>query len=325
MLKLVYLFENYDLAKKVLSYWEHDEENLEEMLGYFRISSNAVYPFTREGRVCFLRMAPVSEKLETDIRGELEFIHYLLKNGYPAMKPVKALSGEELVTADTGYGTYFAAVFEKVDGVPISETDYGRDRMLAYGSALGRLHALSAEYVPAVKKRNHKDILEGIAKTLEEYHGCGQAFAELAAVEAILDSLPVTKGNYGLIHYDFEPDNVFWDEGKKECSVIDFDDGIYCWYGLDLEQVRDSLAQELEGESLETAWTSFLEGYAGEYSYTEETQALLPLMRRFVNLHSYAGLIRCVSSVIGEEPQWLEELRGKLEEKIRKLESGFSG
>lgn len=59
MLKLEYLFENYELAREALSLWEHDEDNLEEMLGYFRISSNAVYPFTREGRVCFLRLAPV--------------------------------------------------------------------------------------------------------------------------------------------------------------------------------------------------------------------------------------------------------------------------
>ena len=99
MLKLEYLFENYELAREALSLWEHDEDNLEEMLGYFRISSNAVYPFTREGRVCFLRLAPVGEKAETDVRGELEFIRYLLKEGYPALRPVRSLSGEDMVVA----------------------------------------------------------------------------------------------------------------------------------------------------------------------------------------------------------------------------------
>lgn len=71
MLKLEYLFENYELAREALALWEHDEENLEEMLGYFRISSNAVYPFTREGRVCFLRLAPVGEKAETGCQGRV--------------------------------------------------------------------------------------------------------------------------------------------------------------------------------------------------------------------------------------------------------------
>lgn len=35
MLKLEYLFENYELAREALSLWEHDEDNLEEMLGVF--------------------------------------------------------------------------------------------------------------------------------------------------------------------------------------------------------------------------------------------------------------------------------------------------
>lgn len=229
-----------------------------------------------------------------------------------------------MVVADTGFGRYFACVFEKVDGVEISEAGYGREVMYAYGRALGRLHALSSGYVPVVRKREHKEILEWIRRTLEEHGGCREAFTELAAVERELGRLPVTTENYGLVHYDFELDNVFWDEGKKECSVIDFDDGIYCWYGLDLEQVRDSLAEELEGEQLEKAWRDFQEGYACEYAYPEEMRELLPLMRRFVDLRSYAGLIRCISSVTEEEPQWLVELRGKLNGKIERLEEGFS-
>ena len=88
--------------------------------------------------------------------------------------------------------------------------------------------------------------------------------------------------------------------------------------------MRDSLAEELEGEQLEKAWGDFQEGYACEYAYPEETRELLPLMRRFVDLRSYAGLIRCISSVTEEEPQWLEELRGKLNGKIERLEEGFS-
>lgn len=52
MLKLENMFENFDLVREALAFWAHDDENLEEMLGYFRISSNAVYPFTA-GRCVF--------------------------------------------------------------------------------------------------------------------------------------------------------------------------------------------------------------------------------------------------------------------------------
>lgn len=49
MLKLRYLFENYDLAKEALENWKHDEDALDEMLPQFRISSNAIYPFCQGG------------------------------------------------------------------------------------------------------------------------------------------------------------------------------------------------------------------------------------------------------------------------------------
>ena len=53
MLKLKHLFENYSLAKKALEHWSHDEDNLDEMLSRFRISSNAIYPFMQAGQICF--------------------------------------------------------------------------------------------------------------------------------------------------------------------------------------------------------------------------------------------------------------------------------
>ena len=245
--------------------------------------------------------------------------------GYPALKAVASVSGEELLRLETVYGCFYASVFEGVDGVQMVDSGYPREAVYAYGRALGRLHALSAVYVPTVRKRSYADILKWIREVLEEYGGSKGARQELEKVRKALDGLPKTAENYGLVHYDFEPDNVFWDASERVCRVIDFDDGIYCWYALDLAQVWDSLEDELEGEKerLPEIKKTFLEGYAEEYAYTQETESMLALMRRFVNLRSYARLIRCVSSRTAEEPDWLVELREKLNGKIRALEDGF--
>ena len=62
MLKLKYLFEKYQLVRTVLNHWKYDEETFDELTKYFRISSNAIYPFASNGKICFLRLAPTDEK-----------------------------------------------------------------------------------------------------------------------------------------------------------------------------------------------------------------------------------------------------------------------
>jgi len=47
----------------------------------------------------------------------------------------------------------------------------------------------------------------------------------------------------------------------------------------------------------------------------------LPLMRRFSNLYGYARLIRCVAEKFADEPEWLTELRKKLERAILEKEA----
>lgn len=76
MLKLQYLHKNEELAAMLLGNWEHDPESL-HLFQYYRISSNAVYPFENTGHSQLLRFAPVTEKQKDNILAELEFIAYL--------------------------------------------------------------------------------------------------------------------------------------------------------------------------------------------------------------------------------------------------------
>jgi len=111
MLQLKYLYENYDLAKFSLKNWEYDAETLGDCLQHFRISSNAVYPFLWQGKMRFLRLSPVSEKIESNLKGEIEFLCYLQSRSYPAVIPVASNSGKLVVTLDSVWGKYYASVF----------------------------------------------------------------------------------------------------------------------------------------------------------------------------------------------------------------------
>ena len=321
MLKLKYLFENYDLAKEALESWEYDHDTLDKMLSQFRISSNAIYPFCQNSEVCFLRLSPTEEKIEKNIFGEMEFIFYLLACGYPALKPIRTKSGEICLKLDTKWGQFYATAFSKVDGVPIEDTEMSREILFEYGKALGKLHSLSSNFEPQTKKWTHREVLDWIASVLSEYNAPDDVVSEQIAIKSELDGLPANHNHYGLVHYDFEPDNVFYDKEKKSCSVIDFDDGMYHWFALDIEQVFDSLENELSGELLQSAKSEFIRGYKKEHCYTQEMKESGPLMRRFINLYGYARLIRCVAEEFADEPEWLAELRKKLRKAILEKEA----
>lgn len=323
MLKLKYLFENYGLAKEALKNWEYDNNTLDNMLSQFRISSNAIYPFRQNGKVCFLRLAPLDEKMEKNVLGEMEFINYLLECGYPALKPVRTKTGEICLKLDTEWGQFYATAFSRVDGVPIEDTEMSNEIMFEYGKTLGKLHSLSSKFEPKTKKWTHSEVLDWIASALSEYNAPDYVVSELIAIKSELDGLPANHNNYGLVHYDFELDNVFYDKEKKTCSVIDFDDGMYHWYALDIEQVFDSLEEKLSGEALQIAKNEFVRGYQEKHCYTQEMNTSRPLMRRFINLYGYARLIRSVAEKFADESEWLVELRKKLDKSILEKEASM--
>lgn len=325
MLKLKYLYENYDLAEFALKNWEYETETLGDYLQHFRISSNAIYPFLWQGNMRFLRLSPMSEKMKNNLKGELEFLCYLQNRSYPAVIPVASNSGEFVVTLDSSWGKYYASVFKGVDGNPIEDTDCNDHILYAYGKALGQLHMLSAEYSPEIRKWTYHDVLLWIGKVLKEYHAPNKMLVELEKVQQALNELPQTSNTFGLIHYDFEPDNVFWDEDKQCCTVIDFEDGMYHFFLVDLEQALDALLEDIPTDRQLIAKEIFLQGYQSVKMLESDYAEKLKLMRRFCNLYSYARLIRCVAEEYPNEPDWMVKLREKLHRKIELLESSVTG
>jgi hypothetical protein len=62
MLRLKYLFNDVNLAEMILKNWDYDEGST-EMFKFYRISSNAIYPFKYKGRTQLLRFAPALGRL----------------------------------------------------------------------------------------------------------------------------------------------------------------------------------------------------------------------------------------------------------------------
>ena len=126
------------------------------------VISNAIYPFRQEGELCFLRLAPVEEKIEQNVLGELEFIQYLANHNFNAPEPINTLSGKTFLKLNTKWGEYYASAFKKVCGVPMEELNLTDKVVYQYGKSLGKLHSLSANFIPEIKKWTYNEVLECI-------------------------------------------------------------------------------------------------------------------------------------------------------------------
>ncbi|MCR8644336.1 phosphotransferase [Paenibacillus sp. N1-5-1-14] len=316
MLKLKYLFNNEELAMMILRNWEFDEESV-EMFQYYRISSNAIYPFRIDGKIHLLRFAPIEEKKSENVKAELAFIAYLRDRGYGVLETTETKQGEELIEVETPWGTYVASVFKRVRGTQLNRTDLSDEVMLSYGKALGKLHQLSGEYKPEQHRRwTHEDVIAWMKEVLKDFPQETTAMQECELVLAKLSSFNKNNINYGLIHYDFEFDNVFYDQGTGGCNAIDFDDSMYHWYVMDVEQSLDSLHDVVAEEVYEAKKAIFLEGYRSEYALPYNWEELLSVCRQFNNLYGYVRTLHAMSEKWANEPEWLTGLRARLEQSM---------
>ncbi|MGN7760738.1 phosphotransferase enzyme family protein [Paenibacillus sp. 22594] len=322
MLKLKYLFNNEELAEMILRNWAYDQESL-HLFQYYRISSNAIYPFENGGKNQLLRFAPQTEKLRSNLLAELEFLSYLRERGYGVLEAVPSREGSELVEAQTPWGAYYATVFKRVPGVRMDDTTLDDQIVFRYGQALGELHRLSSDYSPVQSKRwTHSEVLEWIRRVLRPHPEQTAAWAETERLADYFSTIPVTPANYGLIHYDFELDNIFYDQTQDTVNVIDFDDAMYHWYAVDIEQALDSLLEAVATAEQDHKKERFREGYASRYDLSEDGPSL-SACRRFADLYRYARILRSTAEQWEHEPEWLLALRSRLDSSLKVGSSRF--
>ncbi|CAK7026541.1 hypothetical protein CIW83_01895 [Tissierella sp. P1] len=324
MLKLKYLFDNRDLAEMILENWEYDLFSL-KLFDYYRISSNAIYPFQYNGKTRLLRFSPVDEKDKNNIMGELEFISYLKSREYPVLCTVPSKDNKELVEVKTPWGKYFGVVFDRVAGIQLGEIEYTQEICRKHGEYLGKLHRLSSEYKPDKRLRwSYEDVLEWLERELEDFPNEVLAKQEVKIVRDCLSKLPRDDQNFGLIHYDFELDNVFYDQSADRLNVIDFDDAMYHWYAMDIERALDNIMNETSCENHSMLRENFIIGYRQEFNVSDEMLLYMPMLKRFANLYGYTRILVSSKEVWDNEPKWMLDLRARLKS-IMKQDSIFFG
>ena len=292
------------VAEAALEHWRHDDGSLR----FFRSSANFVHVFRVDGALHFLRLAEKSERRREAIEDELALLRVLAVRGLPVAIPRESDRGRSVEMLATPLGVFHACAFAALPGEQWDEDDeLSADRLLMWGEALGRLHAeareLSRDFAPS------RETQEGRLSFIRLHLGDERAQRELESLSAALARLPIDERNYGLVHGDFELDNLFWNGAIS--GIADFDDAFYSWYIADVAFALGSvLPSPLEQPtSLET----FLAGYTQHGELDEDVHALLPVFWRLASLQRYARLVRALDLPAGQEyPEWMELLQAKL-------------
>lgn len=295
------------VAAAVLARWAHDPESL----AIARYSGNFVFSFTDAGRRRFLRVADARERSRSFILAEVELLGWLAAAGINLAVPLPSRSGHLVETIDTGQGVFHGVVFPALAGGQRAIDALDLAGFEAWGAALGQLHAAFRRYDGATvnARGSWRDTLALIRDHIPADARSIHREAEELAVT--LAALPVTPDTYGLIHFDFELDNLVW--GERGIGMLDFDDCTHHWYAADIAfALRDLFdhGARVEDERVQT----FLIGYAGYHSCDGAMLAALPLFSRLARLLSYARIMRSLD--LPEDagaPAWVTDLQTRLQ------------
>ena len=154
------------------------------------------------------------------------------------------------------------------------------------GARAGALHRASKTFPHHAARPSWQDEIRSAWNTLPSDES--EVRRVLEAGLAWMDTLPIQ--DYGLIHGDFEMDNLVWDGAQFQ--VLDFDGAVYCWYAADIAIAL----QDVDGADGEKLIGWFLEGYSEAVPVPDSIHESIP---RFLNLmlaFKVAGLLRAYAS-----------------------------
>ena len=267
-----------ETAARAAAFWNADAGSLE----FVSQSANAVYKFSSDGEICFLRLVAHELRDHEFLAAGLDFLNHAWLAGAFVCQPLLSSRGcfiEDVLQSDDVFlATVTAGVAGKTLG-EVSESNRLKNavndaqKMLlepnhvqAWGHALATLHAASESYQP-VPVRLSSGMVQfpesfSLIKFWTNIKAVCSSDPDLQRVHAELgtwlESLPTSE--MIVTHGDFRSGNAIWDGGRV--TILDFDEPVLAWAEYDV--ARTLLQDECDPfPNLELHFKNFLEGYEG--------------------------------------------------------------
>jgi Ser/Thr protein kinase RdoA (MazF antagonist) len=309
-------FESKSIVTGVLDKWDHNNESIR----LIRASSNFIFSFEKNNNKYILRITPQGESKK--INEELSFLSFLIDNNVLVNKPIQSIEGNLVETIYSPLGIFYAVVFEFIDGKQFDIVELDESHFYLWGEALGNLHQYSKQFTQLNGMQGKYTLQETLQKS-EQYLPLDETYArrELEIVKSWLGELSVTAQSYGRLHFDFELDNLIWND--KQVQIIDFESSVDGWYTADIAfALRDLFPNEVDFS--DPNFQVFLEGYNSRNNLTESEIYDIPMFLRLHNVITFSSLLRTVDiESNSRNPEWLEGLITKLKTKLNDYRADF--
>lgn len=291
------------------------EEGQIELLDGFE---SFMYEFRREDGNFILRVGHSLRRTYELIAGEVDWINYLAAGDAEVAKAVLSRDGKLVEYLDDGVGGQFlATAFVKAPGGPPTKDLWNEHLFRAWGRLLGRIHALTKDYVPSnpAWRREEWDSpgnmgVEGWLPASES-----AALRKFQDLMHHLQNLPKDRENYGLIHQDAHAGNFFVD-GDYHITLFDFDDCVYGWFVYDIAMVLfyGLMGHEQEPEVIADFTRHFLLGYREENTLDPAWLAEIPHFLKLREIDLYAQILFSFGGLENVDDDWcLNYLDGRAE------------
>lgn len=260
-----------------------------------------------------LRLCPVSDRSLERLKSELELIRQLAHNGIHTPSPLPSLMGNDIECVPTQLDDLYALAFAVMPGEHFEFEQLTLQEFGDWGQALAQLHLASEN----LRIENRPDWTTHIQLVKQSVPQAKQwLWAELSTLEQLLAQLEINETCFGLIHYDFELDNILWHQGQP--GIIDFDDSSYYWFVADIATaLRDLFEDHIDQINFrDERFQAFMKGYRSLRPVEMKALKTIPLFLRLHNLVTYARIYRAISDATTAEPQWLKDLRHKLQARL---------
>jgi len=303
------------IADQIASRWFASPDSVKIM----RASANFVCLVADDGKHYTLRFNTEELRPIDALQSEIRLLLSLRNFSLPVQHPLKSLDENYSELISTDLGRFTAVVFEYIPGEIKEISDLQVSEFQRWGEALGRLHH-TLEDNQFTLSINHPRLGEQLKSAQPP---TARGAEEKSALLNWLNKLDKGPANYGVIHYDFELDNLVWDE-SGQIYIIDFDDTAISWYMADLAFALSDL-YENAGDFNDPRLRAFLNGYRSKKTLAPDMLAELGGFIRLKNFLTYHRLLKAVDlEADSSHPQWTNQLINKLSAKIADLEDHFS-